>query len=53
MKVILKETTPTNPFKESSIELSERIRHRAYELYEQRGMEPGHDVRIGFEQNKN
>jgi len=29
---------------EASIELHEQIRRRAYELYEQRGREDGHDV---------
>jgi Protein of unknown function (DUF2934) len=29
---------------ESAIDLEERIRHRAYQLYERRGREDGHEV---------
>ena len=34
---------------ESSTELNERIRCRAYELYEQRGREDGHDLDDWFQ----
>ena len=49
--------TPTKPAPlstskqstESSSELNERIRCRAYELYEQRGREDGHDLDDWFQ----
>lgn len=37
-------TTTANRTTECSAELNEQIRCRAYELYEQRGREDGHDL---------
>jgi Protein of unknown function (DUF2934) len=36
--------TPVTPISDSRPNLEESIRHRAYELYETRGCEDGHDV---------
>jgi len=47
MKVTVKESTAKNPNEnrlESAIDLEEQIRLRAYELYEQRGREAGHET---------
>jgi hypothetical protein len=47
MKVPVKKTTTrtTNAIsEESTLNLEEQIRRRAYELYEQRGWENGHDI---------
>jgi len=35
---------PKNPATDSHPNLEEEIRHRAYELYEARGCEDGHDL---------
>lgn len=37
-------TTPSKPQNEITPELEQAIRFRAYELFEQRGREDGHDV---------
>jgi len=47
MKTKSKMPTPrrtVNPTMEPNRDLQERIRRRAYELYEQRGKEDGHDL---------
>ena len=46
MRVTVKESTTKNTNAnrgESAIDLQEQIRRRAYELYERRGYEPGHE----------
>lgn len=47
MKVTVKKSTTkkTNANRgESAVDLEEQIRRRAYDLYEQRGREDGHDI---------
>lgn len=40
----IKKTLHANAPRESHPSLEEEIRHRAFELYEQRGREDGHDL---------
>jgi len=47
MKVSVKKSTTKNTndnSRESAVDLQEQIRRRAYELYERRGREDGHEV---------
>jgi Protein of unknown function (DUF2934) len=47
MKVAVKKSTTKNANSnrgESAVDLQEQISRRAYELYERRGREPGHEV---------
>ncbi|MGD0601921.1 MAG: DUF2934 domain-containing protein [Terriglobales bacterium] len=45
MKTALAKTAPqTNQITQSTSELQEQIRRRAYELYEQRGRDEGHEL---------
>ena len=45
MKPALAKSAPqTNPITQSTSELQEQIRRRAYELYEQRGRDDGHEL---------
>jgi Protein of unknown function (DUF2934). len=44
MKVPVKKTTSKNANISQSVDLEEKIRRRAYDLYQQRGYEDGHDT---------
>jgi hypothetical protein len=41
---LAKPATQTNQITQSTSELQEQIRRRAYELYEQRGRDDGHEL---------